>query len=512
MATAATPDNTLVMAWNIDAISTFDPAQIGEVVSNEILMNICSSLVNLDPDNETKVIPALAESWHLSDDGLEIVFNLRKTLKFSDGQPATAYDLAWSLQRVIKLGLGNAATLTEYGFTKETIDTAVTATDPYTLVIKLDKPYPLDLFLTAIGANRVSVLLNKQAILANEVSGDFGNKYLATHMDCVGPYRLIRWNPSEVVQLQANDQYWGEAPKLSNILIRHVTEAGTQRLLLEKGDVDVARDLSPEDMRDLAGQNKINSVRTLRPQLVFLNLNNGHRAFSHPKVRLAMRYLIDYQAIADTVIKDIGIARASFVQLGAFGALDEKQGEPFKLDIEKARSLLLEAGYENGFEVNMLIGSLPYTAPIAQSIQDNASKVGIKINIERMANNQLFSRVRAREFDTSMMAWQATVPDAHGNASRMLYNPDNRPDAKQSMYPSWRVGYYNEDVNKKVMQALFEKDREKRQQLYFELQRDMFENGPIAYIFQSYYVAGLNKKLHNWTWNGFRVYYNLAQK
>lgn len=509
---AASPPNALVMAANIDAISTFDPAQIGEALTNEIIQNICDPLVDFDPKDETKVIPKLATSWDVSEDGKKITFHLRDDLKFNSGEQASAKDMAWSLQRAVKLGFGNAATLTEYGFTKDNVDNTIAAPDDTTLIFTLDKPYPVNLILSAIAANRVSSLLNQKALMENQVEGDMGNKYLATRSDCVGPYKLVRWNPAEVVLLQATDNYWGDAPKLKQVLIRHVSEAGTQRLLIEKGDIDVARDLTPEDLKALDAEGKVTAARVLKPSLFYWNFNNNDPVFANEKVRLAMRYLIDYDGLAKTVMSGVGEPRASFVQMGAFGELGKEEGQPFKLDIEKAKALLAEAGYPDGFETTMFIGTPPYAAPIAQSIQDAAAKVGVKIKIERMANAQLFSRIRGREFQSSLMGWQTTVPDAHGNASRQIYNPDNRAEAKQTMYPSWRAGYFDEAVNQKVNDALFEKDEAKRKQMYIDLQKEMMEKGPQAYMFQLYYVAGLSKSLKNWDWNGFRVYYDKAEK
>lgn len=509
---AATPSSALVMAWNIDAISTFDPAQIGEVVTDEIVKNTCDTLVDFDPADESKVVPLFAESWDVSDDRLQITFHLRKGATFPSGNPATAADTAWSMQRVVKLGFGNAATLTEYGFTKDKVDSQITAPDDATLVLKLDKPYPTSLILQAIAANRVSATMDRKTLMANEVNGDLGNKYLATRTECVGPYKLVQWNAGESVVLQANESYWGQAPALKRVLIRHVAEAGTQRLLLTQGDVDVARNLTPEDLKDLESSPDVSVVRVLKPQLFFWIFNNADPIFANEKVRLAMRYLIDYDGLAKTVMTYTGVPRASFVQIGAVGALDEKEGQPFSLDLDKAKALLAEAGYPNGFKANVFIGTLPHSAPIAQSVQQNAAKIGVELTLERMANAQLFSRVRGREFQTAMQAWQTGVPDAHGNASRLVYNPDNRAEAKQTQYPSWRAAFYSEEVNKKIAAALLEPDPENRNAMYHDLQRQIMQQGPMAIMFQMYNVAGIRKSLKNWSWNGFRTYYELVGK
>ncbi|EFH12500.1 ABC transporter substrate-binding protein [Teichococcus cervicalis] len=511
-ARAATPANALVMAWNIDAISTFDPAQIGEVVTNELIENTCDFLARFDPTDEKKVVPALAERWEVSPDGLRITFHLRDGLTFPSGERATAQDLAWSLQRVVKLGFGNAATLTEYGFTRENAEQSITAPDDRTVVLTLDKPYPVDLILQAIAANRVATLLDRRTLLANQNNNDLGNRYLATRTACVGPYSLRQWNAGESVVLEANPRYWGPAPKLRRIIIRHVAEAGTQRLLLEKGDIDVARDLTPEDMQALERMPGITLSRALRPQLVYWGFNNANPIFANEKVRLAMRYLIDYEALGRTIMAYNGVPRASFVQLGAFGALDERAGQPFSLDLERAKALLTEAGYPDGFETSLIFGTLPYSAPIAQHIQQNAARIGVRIRLEQMANAQLFARHRGREFQTAMLAWQTGVPDAQGNASRLVKNPDNRLEARLTQYPAWRHAYFDAEINARVDAALLERDTARREALYHELQRDVMQRGPTAIMFQTFSIAGLRSNLRDWTWHGFGTYYNLVSK
>lgn len=509
---AATPKNALVMAWNIDAISTFDPAQVGEVVTNEILQNTCDTLVDFDPADERKVVPLFAERWDVSADRKEITFHLRKGAKFPSGNPVTAEDVLWSLRRVVKLNFGNAATLTEYGFTKDTVEQRIVAPDANTVVFKLDKAYPTALILQAIAANRVSAVMDMKTIMANEQNGDLGNKYLGTRTACVGPYKLTRWNAGESIVLEANEGYWGKAPALKRVLIRHVAEAGTQRLLLGQGDVDVARDLTPEDVKDLESSKDVSILKVLRPQLFFWNFNVADGPFSKEKVRLAMRYLIDYDGLGKTIMTYLGVPRASFAQLGAVGALDEKQGQPFKLDLDKAKQLLTEAGYPNGFEASLIFGTLPHSAPIAQSVQQNASKIGVKLSLERMANAQLFSKVRGREFQSAMLAWQTGVPDAHGNASRLVFNPDNRAEAKQTQYPSWRSSYQDLALNAKIDEALLEADTAKRDALYAEIQKDVMAKGPMAFMFQMYNIAGVRKDLKDWSWTGFKTYYAKTSK
>lgn len=511
-ALAATPPNALVMAYNIDAISTFDPAQVAEVVTDEILMNTCDALVDYDPANESNYIPSLAESWDVSDDGLTVTFHLKDGIVYPDGSDGSAQDLVWGMHRVLSLGYGNAAQLTDFGFTKENMAQTITAPDASTVVLKLDRPYPLNLIMGSIGANRVSVMLNRAEIEPNAQGEDQGNAYLANRTACAGPYTLARWNAGEVVMLEASENYNGTAPILPRILIRHVAEPGTQRLMLEQGDIDVARNLNPDDLAAVADEEGLRVESALKPSLFYMAMNNVVKPFDDPKVRLAMRYLIDYQGLENTVMHGIGVPRASFVQLGAFGALDKDEGQPFSLDIEKAKALLTEAGYPDGFTVSLILGSHPYADPIAQTIQEAGSKVGVTFKIERMANAQLFAKTRAREFEAAMLGFKTNMPDAHGMASRHVANPDNDATAGLGQYPSWRSGYYDEAMNQRVEDALFERDPAKREEMYHQLQRDVMQEGPQAYIMQTSESAAVTDVVSVWPWNGFRTYYDAAAK
>ena len=511
-ALAETPADTMVMARNIDAISTFDPAQIGEVVTNELIMNICDSLVDTDPANEAEVVPSLAKSWTVSEDGMTITFDLVQGATFPSGNPVRAEDVAWSMQRVLTLGFGNAATLTEYGFSAETATEDFVATGEHTFEINLSRPFPTALIMQAVAANRVANVLDRETIMAEEVDGDLGNGYLTTNTACVGPYALRQWNAGEVVILEANEDYYGPAPKIDRWIIRHVAEAQAQRLLLEQGDVDAARDLGAEDLRDLDANPAIEVASTPRHQLFYIGFDSGQPQFADQNVRLAFKYLIDYDGLADTVMNFLGTPRASVVPAGAFGALDDEAGQPFELDIEKARALLEEAGYGDGFSARLFIGTLPYVAPLAQHLQENAAKVGIDLSIEQMANAQLFSAFRGRDFDTIMLSWQTSVPHAHGMLSRHAINPDNSDEANLTMFPTWRASWFDEEFNARVDEALFEKDEAKQLELYAAIQRDHMERGPFAYLFQMLDTAALAGSVTEWPWNAFRVYYSDVEK
>jgi peptide/nickel transport system substrate-binding protein len=508
---AATPKDALVMAWNLDAIITLDPAQIAEVNGNDIMGNVCDTLVTLDYDSPSQVKPKLAESWSVAADGKTITFKLRPDLKFPSGRAATADDLAWSIRRVLKLNFGNAANLTEWGFTAANAEASFRVVDPLTLEVKLTDAYPAQLLLTGAFATNVSMMLDREAGEKNAKGEDLGNAWFKTNSACVGPYRVRTWNANDVLILERNEVYWGPKPALPRIVIRHVPESGAQRLMIEKGDADVARLLNSDDLKALEGSKDVRIEQTPMQGYIHLMFNTTDPVFANPKVRHAFRYLIDYDGLAKTVMAYQGVPRASVVPLGAFGALDAKEGQPFALDVAKARALLAEAGVPTLQRKLLLSSATPYP-DLAQHIQANAAKAGVTLDLEQMAPAALFTKARAREYQVMLINWGVRAPDAHAMVSRHVMNPDNRPEAKLAQYPSWRAAWQDPAMNELGRKAMMERDPAARQALYREIQAKNMEEGPMAYMFQVVRAIAVRNEVKGFKMSAFKVGYETALK
>ncbi len=159
--------------------------------------------------------------------------------------------MAWSLQRLVKLDKGPAFILTSFGLSKDDVEQKVRATDPRTVVFETDKAYAPTFVLNCLGS-WVSSVIDKKTVMANEKNGDLGNAWLKTHEAGSGPFTLATLKANEMVMLDAFADYWRGAPKIKRVALRHVPESAPQRLMLEKGDADVARDLGPDDLDVLA--------------------------------------------------------------------------------------------------------------------------------------------------------------------------------------------------------------------------------------------------------------------
>lgn len=293
------------------------------------------------------------------------------------------------------------------------------------------------------------------------------------------------------------------------MVIRHVPESAAQRLLIEKGDIDVARLLNSDDLKALEGRKDIRIEKTAMHGYIHLMFNTTDPAFADPRVRMAFRYLVDYDGLGKTVMAYQGVPRASVVPIGAFGALDEKEGQPFTLDIAKAQALLKEAG-QTDLKRKMLVMSVTPYPDLAQHVQANAAKAGITLELEQMAPAQVFTKARAREYQMMLINWGVRSPDPHNMVSRHVMNPDNRPEAKLAQYPSWRAAWQDQAMNELGLKAMMERDLDRKRALYREIQLKNMQEGPMAYMFQVVRPMAIRSEVQGFEMSAFKVGYETA--
>ena len=248
---AATPKDTLVVAMAFDDIITLDPAEAFEISAGELMGNAYDRLLRFDVAQPSKLVPDVATRWAVSADGKTYSFELKPGLKFASGNPLSADDVAFSLQRAVLLDKTPAFILTQFGLNKENVKDKVKATGPLALSIETDKAYAPTLVYNCLTANVASVV-DKKLVLSKEVGSDLGAAWLKTNYAGSGPMKIREWRANEIVALERNDNYAGSKSKAARVIYRHIKESATQRLLLEKGDVDIARNLTPPKHPGLA--------------------------------------------------------------------------------------------------------------------------------------------------------------------------------------------------------------------------------------------------------------------
>ncbi|MDG4905735.1 ABC transporter substrate-binding protein [Mesorhizobium sp. WSM4898] len=497
---AVTPADTLVEGFAFDDIISMDPGEAFELSTAEVTGNTYDLLVRLDLSDTSKVKGDLAESWTISDDGLTYTFKLKPGMKFASGNPITAADVAYSFERAIKLDKSPAFIINQFGISGDNVTEKAKAVDDTTFQFVVDKAYAPSFVLNCLSATVASVVdskLVKEHVAAVTPSADykwdndFGNAWLKTGYAGSGPYKLREWRANEVVVLERNDNYNGEKAKLARVIYRFMKESSAQRLALEAGDIDVARNLEPNDLDAIAKNGDLTTTSAPKGTVYYISLNQKNANLAKPEVRQAFKYLVDYDALGSTILKGIGEIHQSFLPKGDLGAIDDN---PFKLDVAKAKELLAKAGLPNGFSVTMDVRSKQPETGMAESIQQTLGQAGIKLEIIPGDGKQTLTKYRARNHDIYIGQWGQDYFDPNSNAQTFASNPDNS-DAAKIKTLAWRNAWDIPDLTKQTEAALLEKDSAKRADMYKDLQKKILDTSPFVVIHQQLEVAGLRKNL-----------------
>ena len=492
MAQAETPKNTLVMAFSIDDMITLDPAGMFEFTALEYEGNTYDRLVAFDNDDVSKIYGQAAESWDVSEDGKTFTFHIRKGIKFPSGNEMTAEDAAFSLQRVILIDGSPAFILGQFGLTPENVKDKIRVIDDYTIEMELDKPYAPSFVLYCLTSG-VGAMLEKELVLEHEVDGDLGAEWMKTNYAGSGPFKLNKWTPGQSLSLTANEDYWDGAPAMKRVIIRNVKEAASQQLLLQKGDIDIARNLEADQLAAVADNKDINIEPKGKGSLWYLGLSQKNEYLSKPEVREALKYLVDYKGISETILAGRSQVHQAFLPEGFLGAYNET---PYSLDIEKAKELLAEAGLEDGFSVTMDTRNTTSIMAMAQSIQATWAQAGINLEIIPGDGKQTLTKYRAREHDIYIGRWGPDYQDPHTNASTFAWNPDNSDDASAKPL-AWRNSWNPGPLTEETDAAILERDGAKRAAMYLDLQKKVLADGPFVIMFQETEIASMRSNVNN---------------
>lgn len=496
---AETPPNMLVIANRIDDIKTFDPAESFEFAGADVSRNVYEKLVNFDPlDLEAGYKPQLAESWEISEDGKTITFTMADGHMFSTGREVTAKDAEFSLRRAVLLNKTPSFILTQFGFTPENVEETIVAPDEDTLVLTLDEPYALSFVLNSLTAT-IGGIVDSEAAMANAVDGDMGNEWLRTNTAGSGPYKVVDWKPNESVLMDLNPEYHGEAPAMERVIVQHIQESATQRLQLERGDIDVARNLSPEDVAGLEGAEGVKIVDELRGRLMYFSANQKKEMLADPKVIEALKLATDYQGMSDSFLKGQYTVHQAFLPRTFLGALEET---PYSYDMEAAKAALAESDFPGCGPIKISVRDAQERMDIAQSLQNTWGQLGCDVELTVGTGAQTLDRYRAREHDIYLGAWGPDYPDPNTNAGTFAYNPDNSDEAGATGLLAWRNAWAIPEMSEKTLAAAVENDTDKRREMYRELQREHQQVSPFGIMFQQIEQNGMGENVENFVAGG----------
>lgn len=466
---AQTPDNQLIVGMNMNNLLTLDPAAMtgNEVVG--IVVNLYDGLVELNPKQLTDVRPALAECWSVSADKTTLTFTLRDNVTFHSGNPLTSDDAVWSMRRVLHLNLAQASVWKSYGFTRDNVDQMITAPDARTVVITLPKPNDPQLVIYSLAALGSMVVLDRKTVQQHEVNGDWGNRWLTTHEAGSGPFRLDLWQAKDVLRMSRAAGYWRGEAKMSRVVFRHLQESQTLRLMMQKGDLDIASNMSIPDVRALRHDPDLAIDTVRRGTIYYLAMSMKDPHFNDRRVREAVRYLVDYQGINKSLMTGYGELHQRPIQAGMPATLPDPG---YRLDVPRARALLAEAGYPDGFDTTLRVLADQPFLNIAIAIQSTLLQAGIRARIITGTGNQIYGAMRDRQFNLLVGRGGSGVePHPHSSLRSLVYNPNNADSARLTNFQGWRTGFYDAQLNSMIDRALVERDSARQQQAYFAIQQ-----------------------------------------
>jgi len=509
LAHAATPGNALVVAQNIDDIVSIDPAEAYEFTSGEYVTQTYDRLVQYDAPDVKTLAPGLATAWTADDAARTITFTLRDGVKFTSGNPLRAEDVVYSWKRVIALNKAPAFILAQLGWTPANYDKMVTASGNK-IVVKYDGDFSSAFVLNVLAARPASII-DAVTVQGHEANGDMGNAWLKANSAGTGPFVLKAFRPAEIINLAGNLNYFGGAPAMKSVIIRHVAEAATQQLLLESGDVDIAKNLTPDQVASLSTKGTVNVETYPQAAVHFLSLNQKDEALTNPAIWEAARYLVNYKGMTDSFLKGQMQVHQAFWPAGFPGSLDET---PYTYDPAKAKKILADAGVKTPIKVTLdVINSTPFT-DMAQSLQAGFAEAGINFNIIPGTGSQVITKYRARTHEAMLLYWGPDFMDPDSNAKAFAFNEDNSDGNYQST-TTWRNGWaVPAELNAKTKAARAEADQSKRNQMYVDLQKQVQAKSPIIVMFQAATQVALAKTVSGYV-NGATsdfVFYRLVKK
>lgn len=473
------------IGWSGDII-TLDPPNAPSIIAIGTLFNLYETLVRYDFET-SKVVPSIAESWEVSDDGKTFTFKLNPNAKFASGNPVTASDVKYSLDRVINFkGAAQGFILQSY-----LSENSVKVIDDHTVEIAIKNPAPA--FLAALTAVSASILDSK--VVEEHNNGDMGQGWLNNNIAGSGPFLIEDLQRGSHITLIRNPQYWGEAPSLEKVSIQFISESSQQAILLERGDLDIALNLLPNQIKKLESKG-FNVSSGANPATYYVALNMAKEPFSNDKVRQAIKYAMDYDGIIEGILDGYGTRAGGVIAEGLIG-YDPSLDTLYKTDIKKAKKLMGEAGYSDGFEMELYMvdaaieGIGVPNENLGAKIQADLAQIGIKVKLIKQDVNTLFPAYREGKIPSLIWFFGPTFPD-----SDIIMSPHGDWNTQATT----RVGFNNQEVTDLIVKARSETDPIVREQLYKDAQKIVAEVGPYVTLFRTKNTIVSNSNLKNVSW------------
>ena len=433
--------------------------------------------------------PELAKSWELTPDGKSVTFHLREDATFHDGTPVTADDVKWSFDRAVAVGGFPAI---QMGASEMTSPDQFVVVDDHTF--RVDFPRPNKLILPNLAVPIAKVINSKLAKAHATADDPWALDWVGKNDAGGGAYVVQSWKPgNEIVFKRFDDWKSGPLPYFKTVISRQIASAGTRRALLERGDADLSFNLPPKDFSELAKEDKLTVIGTpVDAELLYIDMLTTKPPFDNPKVRQAVAYAIPYEDILHTALFDQG--KGMFGGPAKVTTTDWPQPSPYTTDLDKAKALLAEAGYPDGFKTTLSydVSTASTREPIALLVQDSLKKIGIDVEIEKIPGADWYTRLNQKDMPMLIMSFKAWLnyPDyyfywTYDGVNNSVFNDMN---------------YVNPEMDKLIEAARFEADPDKYADDVKGFIQIAFDDVPRIPLVQDFRDVAMQKDIKDYTY------------
>lgn len=438
--------------------------------------------------------PGLALSWESSDDGTVWTFRLRQGVLFHDGTPFDASAVKFSFDRLLQINQGPAWMFAAIS--------AVNVIDTYTVEIVLKHPYTP--FLAAL-SQPMGAMIVSPGILAHEKDGDLSQEWLYDHAAGTGPYKLDRWIRGQELVLVAFDEYWKgwEGDHFDTAIYRLVPEHASQRLLLEQGIAHASntRDGLPlEALTQLSQSSNLKIYDTAGENVDMIGINTAKGPCADPKVRQALSYAMDYAGVADSLYFGRATVAKGPVPPTYWGF--DASANPYRYDLAEARRLLNEAGHGSGLVLNAVTDENALRQREMQALASALEEIGVTVNIVTMTWPTLYATLTNLDTapDLYSFTWYADYADPD-DVIFPLFHSSQVGDG------GFNLGWYsNLPLDSLLEEAKQETNRERRIELYSQIQRILVEDAAAIWIVNPDAVFAVNSNIEGFVYTPFWSY------
>lgn len=459
-------EKTLTIAWLATDPPTLDPHVCNDSGCLTLVRPMYESLIGYKYGT-TEIEGVLAESWEVSDDGLEWTFTIRDGVNFSDGSPVTAEDVVYSFDRLATIGKGPA-------FVLGGAYAGAEAVDEKTAVVKLEKPIgPFPFMLPR------AFIVNSEVVQAQATDDDpWAEEWLYDHDAGSGAFVLENWEHGVETSVVKNENYWDpEWPKIDRFVEKQISETATHRLLLEQGDVDMVMFPSVDDLEAYeANPNIVVDVQDSLTEL-FIMMNTIAPPLDDVRVRKAVALAFDYDAMVDGV----WLGQAVQAQGPYSRRMNFHDGSlpVYEKNLEEAKALLAEAGYpDGGFDLDLLVvQGEQYEIGSGQILQEGLAELGINLNLVEVTWATMVGHMQDAENPTHMFGYYSfpAYPDPDSSLYSMFHTSQQVNGYNASFYG-------NEETDALLEQGRFSTDPAEREAAYTELQQILVEDHPAIWL------------------------------